>query len=77
MKPLFEQLVEILGRYTDVKNIRITEDTLILRDLGLNSYALTEVAGDVEDEFGIEFSDSALMQVKTVGDVMRYVEENQ
>ncbi|MGN1194794.1 MAG: acyl carrier protein [Acutalibacteraceae bacterium] len=73
---MFDKLVEILGRYTDVKNISITEDTLILRDLGLNSYALTELAGDIEDEFGIEFSDSALMQVKTVGDVMRYVEEN-
>ena len=76
MKPLFERLVEILNRYTDVNPADITGDSLILRDLGLNSYALAEVAGDVEDEFGIEFSDSALMQVRTVGDVMRYIEEN-
>lgn len=73
---MFDRLVEILNRYTDVDPAGITEDTLILRDLGLNSYALAEVAGDVEDEFGITFSDSTLMQVKTVGDVMRYVEEN-
>ena len=76
MKPLFERLVEILNRYTYVNPADITGDSLILRDLGLNSYALAEVAGDVEDEFGIEFSDSALMQVRTVGDVMRYIEEN-
>lgn len=76
MNPLFERLVEILNRYTDVNPADITGDSLILRDLGLNSYALAEVAGDVEDEFGIEFSDSALMQVRTVGDVMRYIEEN-
>ena len=74
---MFERLVEILNRYTDVNPADITGDSLILRDLGLNSYALAEVAGDVEDEFGIEFSDSALMQVRTVGDVMRYIEENQ
>ena len=73
---MFERLVEILNRYTDVNPGDITGDSLILRDLGLNSYALAEVAGDVEDEFGIEFSDSALMQVRTVGDVMRYIEEN-
>lgn len=73
---MFERLVEILNRYTDVNPADITGDSLILRDLGLNSYALAEVAGDVEDEFGIEFSDSALMQVRTVGDVMRYIEEN-
>lgn len=73
---MFERLVEILNRYTDVNPADITGDSLILRDLGLNSYAIAEVAGDVEDEFGIEFSDSALMQVRTVGDVMRYIEEN-
>ena len=73
---MFERLVDILNRYTDVNPADITGDSLILRDLGLNSYAIAEVAGDVEDEFGIEFSDSALMQVRTVGDVMRYIEEN-
>ena len=73
---MFDKLIEILSRYTDVKPSSITEDTLILRDLGLNSYALTEIAGDVEDEFGIVFSDSALMQVKTVSDVMNYIESN-
>ena len=71
-----KEMVEILNRYTDVNPADITGDSLILRDLGLNSYAIAEVAGDVEDEFGIEFSDSALMQVRTVGDVMRYIEEN-
>lgn len=73
---MFDRLIEILNRYTDVNPAGITEDSLILRDLGLNSYALAEIAGEVEDEFGITFSDSALMQVKTVGDVMRYVEDN-
>lgn len=73
---MYDKLIEILGRYTDVDPTGITEDSLILRDLGLNSYALTEIASDIEDEFGIVFSDSALMQVKTVGDVMNYIESN-
>lgn len=73
---MYDKLIEILSRYTDAEPAGITEESLILRDLGLNSYALTEIAGDIEDEFGIEFSDSALMQVKTVGDVMKYIEEN-
>lgn len=73
---MVDKLIEIVSRYTDVNPVGITGDSLILRDLGLNSYALTEIAGDVEDEFGIEFSDSALMQVKTVSDVMKYIEEH-
>lgn len=73
---MLEKLKEILSRYVDVGGIEITRDTLILRDLGLNSYALTEMAGDVEDEFDLEFPDSVLSQVKTVGDVLDFIEEN-
>lgn len=71
---MYDKLIEILSRYTDAEPAGITGESLILRDLGLNSYALTEIACDIEDEFGIEFSDSALMQVKTVSDVMKYIE---
>ena len=35
------------------------------------------MAGDVEDEFGIEFSDSDLMKIQTVGDVLEYIKEHQ
>lgn len=74
---MLKKLITILDKYTDVSDEPITEDTLILRDLGLNSYALAEVAGDIEDEFGITFSDSALMKIKTVGDVLDYVKAHQ
>ncbi len=74
---MLEKLIAILGNYTEIKDKPITQDTLILRDLGLNSYALAEMAGDVEDEFGIEFSDSALMKIKTVGDVLDFIKDRQ
>lgn len=74
---MFERLIAILSNYTEATDKTITKDTLILRDLGLNSYALAEMAGDVEDEFGIEFSDSELMRIKTVGDVLDYIVKHQ
>ncbi|MGN1443560.1 MAG: acyl carrier protein [Acutalibacteraceae bacterium] len=74
---MFEKLMIILSNYTEIKGKTVTEDTLILRDLGLNSYALTEIAGDIEDEFGIEFSDSELMKIKTVGDVLQCIKNHQ
>ena len=74
---MLERLIAILSNYTEVTDKTITEDTLILRDLGLNSYALAEMAGDVEDEFGIEFTDSELMIIKTVGDVLDYIGKHQ
>ena len=74
---MLERLIAILSNYTEVTDKTITEDTFILRDLGLNSYALAEMAGDVEDEFGIEFTDSELMMIKTVGDVLDYIGKHQ
>lgn len=74
---MLERLIAILSNYTEVTDKTITKDTLILRDLGLNSYALAEMAGDVEDEFGIEFTDSELMMIKTVGDVLDYIGKHQ
>ena len=74
---MLERLIAILSNYTEVTDKTITEDTLILRDLGLNSYALAEMAGDVEEEFGIEFTDSELMMIKTVGDVLDYIGKHQ
>ncbi len=74
---MHEKLIAILSEYTEITDKPITEDTLILRDLGLNSYALAEMAGDVEDEFGIEFSDSDLMKIQTVGDVLNYIRSRQ
>lgn len=74
---MLEKLIAILSNYTEITDKAITSDTLILRDLGLNSYALAEMAGDVEDEFGIEFSDSDLMKIQTVGDVLDFIKEHQ
>lgn len=74
---MLERLIAILSNYTEITDKTITKDTLILRDLGLNSYALAEMAGDVEDEFGIEFTDSELMMIKTVGDVLDYIGKHQ
>lgn len=74
---MHEKLIAILSEYTEITDKAITADTLILRDLGLNSYALAEMAGDVEDEFGIEFSDSDLMKIQTVGDVLNYIRSRQ
>ena len=74
---MLEKLIAILSEYTEITDKAITADTLILRDLGLNSYALAEMAGDVEDEFGIEFSDSDLMKIQTVGDVLDFIKEHQ
>ncbi len=68
-----EKLKEIFLRYCEEEVGEITEDTLILRDLGLNSYSIIEIINDIEDEFEIEISDSSLQKIKTVGDLLNII----
>lgn len=73
---MIEQLKEIFARYSDAQTDTITADTVILRDLGLNSYAIVEIINDIEDELDIEIPDSILPDIKTVGDMVKFLEEN-
>ena len=65
-----EKLKEILCRFSDCDTAKIDRNTVILRDLGLNSYSLVSAANDIEDELGVYIDDSELSTVKTVGDLL-------
>ena len=72
---MLEKLQEIIRRYTDSKEIVLTEDMVLMTDLGLNSYELVQIVCEVEDAFGVEIPDRAIGGLKTVGDVVRWIEE--
>ena len=55
----------------------VTMDSLIADDLGADSLDVVEVIMSLEDEFGIEVPDEAVKDVRTVGDVVNYIEEHQ
>lgn len=74
---MIETLKEILANYSGSNaSCNITEDTDLKADLGLNSLELAEIACAVEDEFDIEIPNNAIHTIITVGDVIRYIEEN-
>lgn len=72
---MLEKLANIISNYTGKKDIILTEDTVLTADLGLTSFDLIQLVVAVEDEFDIEISDRAIKNIKTVGDVIRYIEE--
>ncbi|MGN1419565.1 MAG: phosphopantetheine-binding protein [Acutalibacteraceae bacterium] len=72
---MIEKLKEIFARYSDADISGITQDTVILRDLGLNSYAIIEIINEIEEEFDIEIPDNILPDIKTVGDMLRFLEK--
>lgn len=70
-------LRDVLGSMMIGPNDAITSESHLMRDLGLDSMDYVELAMSIEDEFGIaDVSDADAEAWKTVGDVLRYVQEN-
>ena len=51
-------------------------DSILLEDLGADSIDLADLVMTFDDEFNLEISDEALENIKTVSDIVKYVEEN-
>ena len=69
-----EKIIKIFQKETGVKNLLITNDSILRRDLKINSYDFVQVICAIEDEFDIEIPDKDLTSLITVGDVVEYIE---
>ena len=47
-----------------------------MKDLSADSLDAVEIIMAIEDEFGIEIPDEDAENIQTVGDLVKYVEEN-
>lgn len=74
---MIEKLTEIIREYKGNEDVVLTEDTVIIADLGLNSLDLINLVTDIEDEFDVEIPDRAIKLFKTVGDVIKFIENEE
>ena len=58
----------------DVKDI--TPDKRLVEDLKADSANIMVMIMDLEDQFGITVEDDQIMRMKTVGDVVDYIESH-
>ena len=54
---------------------RVVESARMVDDLGADSANLMMLIMDLEDEFGMTVEDDALGSIKTVGDVVDYIQK--
>lgn len=73
---VFEKICDILADQLEVNEDEITLDTLIVEDLGADSLDVVDLIMTLEDEFEIEVPDEDVENIKTVGDIVKYVEAN-
>lgn len=73
---MFDKTVEILGDFIDIDSSEITRDSALVDDLGLSSLEVINIVAAFEDEFGIEVPDRIIPTLRTVGDIVDFLEEN-
>ncbi len=73
---VFEKIKAILADQFDVDEDTITTETNIQEDLGADSLDVVDLIMSLEDEFEIEVPDSEVENIKTVGALVSFVEDN-
>lgn len=74
---VFEKVKEILCQQLDVEEEKVTMDSNITEDLGADSLDVVDLLMSLEDEFDMEVPDEEIENIKTVGDLVHYIENNQ
>ncbi len=72
---VLEKMKEILAEQLDADINAITPETDIADDLGADSLDVVEMLMTIEDEFEIEIPDEKIESLKTVGQVVEYIQE--
>jgi len=65
---------EIIAKELNKKAEDINMDTRLVEDLGADSLDAVEIMFALEEKFGLEIEDDAALQMKTVGDLVNYIE---
>ena len=73
---MFETLKNFLVDELHVNAADVTMDAELSGDLGINSLELADLVFVCEEKFNIEIEDEDLHNFATVGDVVRYLENN-
>lgn len=73
---VFEKIKKILIDQLDADEDAVTMNASISDDLGADSLDIADIVMSIEEEFDIEIPDDQLANVKTVGDIVKYVEDN-
>ena len=73
---VFEKLKTIIIEEFEIEEELITMTTSLTDELDIDSLDLVDLVMTVEDEFSIELPDEALEGMKTIGDLVKFIEEN-
>jgi acyl carrier protein len=71
---VFEKVKEILCDQLDVEEDQVTMESNIVEDFGADSLDIVDLIMSLEEEFDKEIPDEEIENIKTVGDIVRFIE---
>jgi acyl carrier protein len=71
---MLDKVISIISEYQDIPADTIHADSHLVNDLGFTSYDLVSLVGKFEDEFDIEVPDRKIKLMKTVDDIVKFIE---
>ncbi len=72
---VFDKVAEILAEQLDLDVTMINMNSDLVTDLGANSLDLVDIVMTLESEFDIELADQDVEDIRTVSELVKYLEE--
>ena len=70
-----EKIILIIANQVNKSAADIQLSNRVLEDLGADSLDIVELSMAVEDEFGVKIGDEDMEKLRTVGDIVEFVNE--
>ena len=71
---VFDKIKDIIVDQLDVEEDAVTMEASITEDLGADSLDVVDLVMSIEESFDVEIPDEEVENIKTVGDIVKYIE---
>lgn len=71
-----EKVKAIIAEQLGVGQDEVTPDASFIEDLGADSLDIVELVMALEEEYDLEITDEEAEKIRTVADVVKYIEEH-
>ena len=75
-KDIEKKIIEILAFNLDINPEKITPESRLVEDLGMDSFKAVELNFELKDKFGVEIPDEDFKKIKKVKDIFDYILNN-
>jgi len=73
---IFDKLKSLIVEQLSVDEEKVTMEASITEDLGADSLDVVDLISAIEDDFDLEIPEEAVNNIKTVADIVNYIEKN-